>query len=306
MAYEFITLEQVITIKQIVSIHYFEYMNDFTFPGESHNFWELVYVDKGEIDVIADVNRITMKKGDIIFHKPNEFHNVITNGKIAPNLVVISFECNSPYMHFFETKQLVINENEQNLLAQIIIEARNSFSHYLGNPYQEKLERNSPTPAFGSDQLIGHYLEQLLIHLYRRYSKNNAAASITLTRQKVNLEVYNRILAYLEANITTQLSIEKICKDNLIGRSQLQKLFHEKLGCGVIDYFSRMKIEMAKQLIRNNQLNFTQISDYLGYTTIHYFSRQFKKITGMSPSEYFTSIKSLSEASFSSNNKTSS
>lgn len=301
MAYEFITLQRVINIERIVSIHYFEYMSDFTFPGESHNFWEFVCVDKGEIDVVADVNRITMKKGDIIFHKPNEFHNVITNGRIAPNLVVISFECTSPYMRFFENKQLVINENERNLLAQIIIEARNSFSYRLDNPYQEKLERNSPIPAFGSDQLIAHYLEQLLIHLYRRYSNTSPPPMDTAIRQKINTEVYNRILTYLSANVNIPLTIEKICRDNLIGRSQLQKLFHEKLDCGVIDYFSRLKIDAAKQLIRENQLNFTQISDALGYSTIHYFSRQFKKITGMSPSEYSSSIKSLSEAAFPTN-----
>ena len=42
-------------------------------------------------------------------------------------------------------------------------------------------------------------------------------------------------------------------------------------------------------------MNFTQIADALGYTSIHYFSRQFKKITGMTPSEYASSIKVLAE-----------
>ncbi len=56
-----------------------------------------------------------------------------------------------------------------------------------------------------------------------------------------------------------------------------------------------MKIDFARQLIRDNDMNFTQISDFLGYSSIHYFSRQFKKITGMTPTEYATSIKALSE-----------
>ena len=56
-----------------------------------------------------------------------------------------------------------------------------------------------------------------------------------------------------------------------------------------------MKITVAKQLIRENQMNFTQISDFLGYSSIHYFSRQFKKIAGMTPTEYVTSIKARSE-----------
>ena len=65
----------------------------------------------------------------------------------------------------------------------------------------------------------------------------------------------------------------------------------------MIDYFSSMKIETAKQLIRDNHLNFTEISDRLGYTSVHYFSRQFKKLTGKTPSESATSIRHLSEYS---------
>lgn len=63
----------------------------------------------------------------------------------------------------------------------------------------------------------------------------------------------------------------------------------------MIEFFSMMKVDTAKQMIRDHQLNFTQISDKLGYTSIHYFSRQFKKLTTMTPSEYATSIQLLSE-----------
>ena len=99
----------------------------------------------------------------------------------------------------------------------------------------------------------------------------------------------------MQEHISEQLTIERICKDNLVGRSQLQKIFRDAQKCGVIQFFSRMKIDTAKQMIRDNQMNLTQISDRLGYTSIHYFSRQFKKITSMAPSEYATSIRLLSE-----------
>ena len=81
----------------------------------------------------------------------------------------------------------------------------------------------------------------------------------------------------------------------MVGRAQLLKLFKDENGCGVIDYFSHLKIETAKKMIREESGNFSQISDYLGYSSIHYFSRQFKKFTGMTPSEYASSIKALSD-----------
>ena len=94
------------------------------------------------------------------------------------------------------------------------------------------------------------------------------------------------------------MTIDEISKSNMIGRSQLQKLFRDQYQCGVIEFFSRMKIDFAKQLIRENDMNFTQISDFLGYSSIHYFSRQFKRITGMTPSEYASSVKAVADGSF--------
>ena len=54
-------------------------------------------------------------------------------------------------------------------------------------------------------------------------------------------------------------------------------------------------MDLARQMIREHHYNFTQIADALGFSSIHYFSRQFKRITGMTPSEYASSIKALSD-----------
>lgn len=298
MAYESVHLDHCVTIENIISIHYFQYMSDFSFPGESHDFWELICVDRGEIDEIAGDRRVTLKKGNILFHKPNEFHNVLTNGLVSPSLVVIGFDCHSPCMEVFEDQLISINDREKELLAQIIVEARNTFEGRLDDPYQEKLEFLDKPAPFGSAQLISHYLEQLIIHLYRRYFSHPLPVNSSYYHSPnpgAGNDSYHRIVSYMEEHISEQLTIDKICRDNLVGRSQLQNLFRDAQGCGVIEYFSLMKVDAAKEMIRDHHLNFTQISDKLGYTSIHYFSRQFKKLTTMTPSEYATSIKRLSE-----------
>jgi len=297
MAYKSVVLEDSVTINRIISVHYFQYMSDFSFPGESHDFWELVCVDRGEIDALAGDRRLTLKKGNILFHKPNEFHNVLTNGKVSPSLVVIGFECHSPAIKSFEDQLMSVQDTEKELLAQIIVEARNTFSGRLDDPYQEELIFNSEPLTFGSAQLISHYLEQLMIHLYRRYFSYSlpVRSSRFLAEASSGNDTYNRIVRYMEEHLGERITIDRICRDNLVGRSQLQKLFRDTKGCGVIEFFSMMKIDTAKQMIRDNQLNFTQIADRLGYNSIHYFSRQFKQITTMTPSEYATSIRLLSE-----------
>lgn len=75
-------------------------MNSFYFPGESHPFWEFVCVDKGEVTIGAGDRSFVLTRGQIVFHRPDEFHWVRAGGKAAPNLIVISFSTGSPLMDF--------------------------------------------------------------------------------------------------------------------------------------------------------------------------------------------------------------
>lgn len=297
MSYESITLKKELIIDKVISIHYFEYMSDFSFSGESHDFWEFLCVDKGIVNVVAGERTLTLKKDQIIFHKPNEFHNVCANGVVAPNLVVVGFECHSPAIRFFKDKILEIGPSERGLLGSMIKEASLSFSCRLDDPYCEKLIRREKRDVpFASEQLIQLYLQQFLIRLIRANNDINSDDPFPRSfRQKSEDELFRQILVYMEEHIDSHLTIQQICRDNLVGRSILQKLFREQAGCGIIDYFAIMKINASKQLIRTRQMNFSQIADRLGYNSIHYFSRQFKKITGMTPSEYAASIKSIAE-----------
>lgn len=287
-------LEPSIVVDALVSVHYFEYASDFYFSGEAHNFWELLYVDKGEIIVTADAAQYTLKKGDIIFHKPMEFHSLWANGVTAPNLVVASFVCASPAVSFFENKILRAGDAERDLLAKIVRESQAAFSSPLDNPKMFQLEKRLTCP-FGAEQLIKISLECMLIQFIREHEQNTAVKTTSSIKEKGDHDVLNKIVQYLEDNINNPITLDDVCRDNLIGRSYLQKIFREKNGGGVMEYFNKLKIEAAKQAIRGGPQNFTEIAQDLGFASIHYFSRRFKKITGMTPTEYASSVKVRSE-----------
>lgn len=287
-------LEPSIVVDYLVSVHYFEYASDFYFSGEAHDFWELLYVDKGEIIVTADDVTYTLKKGDIIFHKPMEFHSLWANGLTAPNLVVASFGCSSPTIKFFENKILRAGDAERDLLAQIVREAQAAFSSPLDNPKMFQLERR-PTCPFGAEQLIKISLECILIQFIRRENPSIDVKTTSSIKEKGDHDVLDKIVHYLEDNIGKPITLDDVCRDNFIGRSYLQKIFREKNGGGVMEYFNKLKIEAAKQAIRRGSQNFTEIAQDLGFASIHYFSRRFKTITGMTPTEYASSVKVRSE-----------
>lgn len=296
MDYKALRLKRPFEVDEVVSVHYFEYASNYCYEGEQHDFWEFLYVDKGELHVRAGSRELTMKRGQMIFHEPGEFHSLRANGVVAPNLVVMSFVCRSPAMACFAGRMLSIGDAEREYLARIIKEADAAFSTPLNDPYTKQLLR-APHAPLGAEQLIGASLESLLVCLARRSTgeapAHSAAKPTSLIRAHSQQEFVDRVRAYLEKNISRKLTLADICRDNLVGRSYLQKVFREKTGGGAMEYFGGMKIEKAQELIREGRHNFTEISALLGYTSIHYFSRHFKKVTGMTPSEYASSVKVL-------------
>lgn len=299
MTYISTRMKREINIDSIITIHYFEYMKDFIFKGESHDFWELLYVDKGDVSVQADSKWYDLSAGDIIFHRPNEFHAFKSVGAKAPNLVAISFRCFSPAIYLFSQLRATLSLEERIIISQILAEARLAFSTPLQDPTVEQVKLSDHAP-FGSQQLIILYLEQFLITIKRNHIDAAPSNSALPLESPVNISAklyqFERIVSYMQEHICDHITISNICEEFSISRSALQALFHKEQTCGAIEYFNHMKIEYAKELIRIGTMNFTEIAHYLSYSSLQYFSKQFKKSTGMSPLEYSSSVKGISNS----------
>lgn len=294
MNYKKTVLKKEFFVKDVISVHYFEYTVDFAFSGELHDFWEFIYADKHELVITADTNEIVIPQGSMFIHKPMEFHNVRGNGRHAPNSVIVSFSCDAERLYEIAGRVLPCSEAEKHLMAGIIEEAVKAFSTPLGDPYTEELVRRKNAP-FGCEQLISNRLESLLILLIRRFQKEEAVQTDPkeTTRRRKDEVRLRQICDFLLQNVEKDLSSEDIQKRFFISESSLQKLFQHKVGCGAMQHFQRMKIDRAKEMIREKKYNFSEISERLSFSSIHYFSRRFKAISGMTPSEYAQSVKSI-------------
>ena len=284
-------LSEQIVIRRLYTVHYFEYAREFAFTGEEHNFWELVYADKGEITIAADDKRFILSPGQIIFHKPNEWHNVYADRLDAPNIAIISFDTDSKAMDFFENKIITLNQEQKQLISKIVNEYTNAFSTPLSDPYTNKLTRR-PDQTFGAEQLIKIHLCELLISLRRGTSGREQQMQLSLNREKNTLE---ELVNYMSAHIYENISLSRLINISGSNRTTIENLFNSAYNHGAIEHFIYMKIELAKEYLRFSDLNITQIAEKLGYSGIHYFSRQFKKVTGMTPTEYSLSIKSMTD-----------
>lgn len=298
MTYVKTKLQHSIDIDAIITLHYFEYMKNFEFKGESHNFWEFLYVDKGTVAVRADDTWTTLYTGDIIFHQPNEFHAIKSIGKDSPNLVAMSFTSSSQAMSFFVNKSFTLSMEERAMISRIITEGRHTLATPMHIPSVEQVQLKKHAP-FGSQQMILLYLEMFLITLIREHQEESGASiqhKSSPEKESAKQERLSEILKYLEYHICEKLTVKDTCNEFSMSRSAVQLLFHEQLNCGVIDYFNQMKIQRAKDIIRDGSMNLTEIAYFLSYSSLPYFSKQFRLATGMSPSAYASSIKGITDA----------
>ena len=284
--------ENVIQIQKLITIFYMEFSKDFHYEGERHDFWEMVYIDKGEMICTADKKQFVLKGGELTFHKPNEFHNLSGNQTTAPNVSIITFECKSKAMKNFEGKIFKLNAEEKALLSLLFSEGLSAFQlKDKYNPLLQSLEKIENAP-FGSSQSTKNLLEIFLIRLFRN---QDVLPKQTRFHYKVNgvdipYEV-KEILDVLEQNIHGKITVADVAKALGKSESTIKNLFssypHSK---GIIHYYNQLKIEEAKALIREGKYNFTQIAELLHFDTPQYFSSCFKRFTKMSPLEYKKSI----------------
>lgn len=288
--YQLLNLKKTLSVDKICTIHYFKYCKQFKFTGEKHNFWEIVYIDSGEVSVIADDKAFNLKQGEAIFHKPNEYHNIFTADKFA-NSAIISFECTSRAMSFFKDKIIKFSDSEKELLNKIIIEGSKNFEEKLNELYLMKMTKKTDAP-FGGEQLIKNYIELLLISLIRNNTtienKDRISESI---RSKHSNEIVEKIITILKENIYSEINLTMIANELFFSKTYLKNLFSKQTGTSIIQYYIDLKIDEAKKLISQSKYSFTEISLMLNFNSVHYFSRLFKMHTGMSPSEYAKSIK---------------
>ena len=149
-------------------------------------------------------------------------------------------------------------------LADIVIEARRCFDCRLDDPYLQNMPpqgggavrgraAHPPVPGALPDPSAA---PGRAAHLPGE-GKHPAPPPEIHKETRATWSLFNRVADYLEAHLDGHVTIEEVCRENLIGRSQLQKIFREQSGLGIIEYFSLMKVNAAKQLIRTNRMNFS-------------------------------------------------
>lgn len=283
--------ERIFNIEKIITLFYMELSKNFYYDGERHDFWEMVYIDKGEMLCTADKNRFILKSGEMTFHKPNEFHNLSGNNAVAPNVSIITFQCHSRAMKHFEGKIFRLNAEEKSLLSMLFSEGLSCYRlEDERNPLLQRLEKIEPSPL-GSSQMTKNLLEIFLIKLYRHTDVVTKSMRQSYVIDGVDVPYHvKEILDYLHDNVYGKVTVADVAR--YVGKSEstVKQQFALYRKSGIMKYYNALKIKEARRLIREGKYNMTQISDMLHFDNPQYFSKCFKAYSNMTPREYKASI----------------
>ncbi|MDP4133037.1 MAG: AraC family transcriptional regulator [Bacillota bacterium] len=275
-------IEPVLSVTRLSVVAYFEYDSSSAY-SEHHDFWELLFIVKGELDIYLNHKLYHLKKGQMILYEPGIVHE--TTGDLTGTRVgYIGFDCLSPILN--ELKNCVIDYEsfEKDLLINIIDEGADYF---VDTAFGFFIKEN--VPPFGL-QSLKNQIELLLIKIIETHTNKEKITKVSSNLDNFKLDLADRIILYFNDNIEKQVTLEKLSKEMGASVSNLKSAFKARHSSGIIDYFIDLKIKRAKQLIKKTSMNFTQISEELGFGSVHYFSRTFKQRTGMTPSQYSKSM----------------
>ena len=284
-------IDHLYFVTHLVNLSYYKLPKDFVFEGESHDFWELIYVDQGEVEIAAGNTQYLLKAGELAFHCPNEYHNVVNHEHNSANILVIAFCCHSQHMKSLEHRILFLGPQEKQCLALISKEADTAYRHFDNVAPQIDLTKREDAP-YGSDQIIETALEQLFIYICRRNENIRFEdRGIPTHHLHHHAELAAQAVSWLNDHLREKITLSILAEALNVSVSQIKRVFRDQLGTTVVAFLTDLRISEAKRLIREREYNFTQIAEAVGYDNIYYFSTQFKKQTGMTPTEYSRSVR---------------
>ena len=276
-----------VEVSKIANLHYFEFISGYHTNENHHNFCELLYVDRGNITVESENFRGDLSDNQLIIHRPNEVHSLFCDEDTAPNVIIIGFECASTDLELLSRRTVTLNAEQKRQLAEVMQEGMSVFAPPYDLPDLEEMEKREDFP-YGADQMLKLRLELFLISVIRECkSIHSSSRSIPSTTDSIS-----NIRQYITEHYTEKILLENICFLFGTNKTTLCKKFKNEYGTTIFNYINNLKVKEAKALLRENKLSVTEISEKLGFNSIHYFCRLFKKTTGQSPKEYTKTIQS--------------
>jgi len=255
--------------------------------GIAENLWELVYIKKGSATAIFHEGKRVINEGELFFYKPNRELTIYGKHSSDFDAFIFSFTSSSPFFILLSQKILHL---EDNILEKLDASIHDSIELQSTVMYEKGFE----PLKICLEEITRSFLKRTITQtVYDNGGNDNNVEPKKQDTSECIMSakylVYN-IMDMLRNKVYSRLLIDEICTFTYYSRAHIYGVFKETTGMSIMQYFRMLKIDEAKRLIESREYTFSEISDMLSFENLNYFSRLFKKHTGMTPTDYKNSL----------------
>lgn len=283
------TSENEIYVRHIYNIQMLHYTDRFILESTYNDDWRMLCMYHGEAESIINNEWVSLVTGNLVLIPPDVSYGLRTKGQNNPQILLITLACGGTRIHELTNEPHRISQANFALLNDIISEAKYAFNL---DPNSRQYDHYLPNRSISSStrQILKNKLELFLLGLFdqRQHSIDLLQESPTVMLSKQIL--IDRINEYFLSHLSGNITLQELSEELNFSSSYLNSVFRAATGQSIISAFTEMKINQAKIYLEKNNYSVTQIAECLGFSSVHYFSRVFKKTVGISPSEYLEQL----------------
>ncbi|WP_248928872.1 AraC family transcriptional regulator [Paenibacillus hamazuiensis] len=235
---------------------------------------ELVFFAKAKGTFKIDKKAYELKDGTLLYISPGMPHAIETDPE-AP------LSCFSVHFSYASVNLSEGGWNLQKGPRDLPL----PFEQELKDYYQiedvfKKLVKTWDAKLPGYEFISKTLLQQLVIVIFQNIKKENPNYSSSLKVEK--------IIRYMHEHIQDKITLSQLSDLVQLSPTYLSRTFKEITGYSIIEFFNKIKMDKAKEMILEGNRKIKEVSRALGFTDEFYFSRIFKKTEGLSPSEFYS------------------
>lgn len=254
--------------------------------------YELLYIKEGRPVITIGDTLYHAEKGEIYLFRPGQRHSIC----LGEQGVFIQPHVHFDLLQYDDRHEVTINfrpmdaldDAEKKLIRPDLMEelfpglppclklTNPQYMEFLLFDLIQSFSGHSPYRELEMKWRFMRVLNQLLEEVGYRYDN----------RQKEQDKAILRICSFLEHNLYRDVTLEEIERLYHLDRSYLGRLFHQRYGTSIIRYHQMIRVNRSKELLMYTNATVTEIAEEMGFANVSDFSRTFKRMAGISPSNF--------------------